>query len=76
MSKDYGFKNIDYQDKIIADTLRQLSCGMTCFIYDKDQVKILEEMYAKKYGKVLRIEPKEDYIKLLPDGKAVKHLIF
>ena len=49
---------------------------MTCFIYDKRQVPIIELKYTEKYGKVLRYEERENYTALYPDGKAVKHLIY
>lgn len=35
-------------DKFVNDTIRQLKCGYSCYLFNHEQVKIIKEKYSKK----------------------------
>lgn len=59
-------------DKFVNDTIRQLKCGHSCYLFNHEQVKIIKEKYSKKTKLELEIKKDGEYFIAKPSKAVLK----
>ncbi len=59
-------------DKFVNDTIRQLKCGYSCYLFNREQIKIIKEKYSKKAKLELEIKKDGDYFIAKPSKAVLK----
>lgn len=59
-------------DKFVNDTIRQLKCGYSCYLFNYEQVKIIKEKYSKKTKLELEIKKDGEYFIAKPSKAVLK----
>lgn len=57
----------------IKDTVRQLCCGLECYVYKEEQVNTVKEAYKEKTGLMLNVKKTPDGYLLKPIRKVSKY---
>lgn len=56
-----------WDEAFIRDTIRQLCCGLECYVFDMETAKYIQKLYKKKTKLMFNIKKEEDgYILLKP----------
>lgn len=59
-------------DKFVNDTIRQLKCGHSCYLFNHEQVNIIKEKYSKKTKLELEIKKDGEYFIAKPSKAILK----
>lgn len=59
-------------DKFVKDTIRQLKCGHSCYLFNREQVNIIKEKYSKKTKLELEIKKDGEYFIAKPSKAVLK----
>lgn len=66
-------KNIE--ESFIRDTVRQLCCGLECYVFDMETARYIQKLYKEKTKLMFNIKKLEDgYILLQPIKRYHKHI--
>lgn len=64
----------DPQIKFIADTVRQLKFGQTCYVFTMFQVEKIKDKYLSETNMLLQIEKETASYKVVPEKRFKKYM--
>ena len=71
-SSQKSLSNLIINENFVLDTIRQLKCGMKCYVFKEHQANHIKNVFEENTGIKIFIEKEEDYFVLIPEVKFYK----